>query len=116
MITENQLEELYIDQKLSMFQISKRLGCSVNRIVYWMNKYKIKRRTISDAVYVRSNPMGDPFTFNKPESNRDYMLMGIGLGLYWGEGTKSNPHSVRLGNTDPGLYSCSCVSLFSFSE
>lgn len=30
-------------------------------------------------------------------------LYGLGLGLYWGEGTKSNTNSVRLGNTDPKL-------------
>ena len=30
-------------------------------------------------------------------------LFGLGLGLYWGEGTKANKHSVRLGNTDPDL-------------
>ena len=31
------------------------------------------------------------------------MLFGLGVGLYWGEGTKSNKHCVRLGNTDPRL-------------
>ena len=31
------------------------------------------------------------------------MLYGIGIGLYWGEGTKSNKTTLRLGNTDPHL-------------
>jgi hypothetical protein len=31
------------------------------------------------------------------------MLFGLGIGLYWGEGTKANLNSVRLGNTDPLL-------------
>jgi 1-acyl-sn-glycerol-3-phosphate acyltransferase len=30
-------------------------------------------------------------------------LFGLGLGLYWGEGTKANKSAVRLGNTDAGL-------------
>lgn len=32
------------------------------------------------------------------------MLFGIGIGLYWGEGTKANKYSIRLGNTDPELH------------
>jgi hypothetical protein len=27
----------------------------------------------------------------------------MGIGLYWGEGTKANKASIRLGNTDPKL-------------
>ena len=30
-------------------------------------------------------------------------MAGLGLGLYWGEGTKANKYSVRLGNSDPDL-------------
>jgi hypothetical protein len=30
-------------------------------------------------------------------------LFGLGVGLYWGEGTKASKDSVRLGNTDPYL-------------
>jgi hypothetical protein len=27
----------------------------------------------------------------------------MGLGLYWGEGTKANKYSIRIGNADPAL-------------
>ena len=30
-------------------------------------------------------------------------MFGLGLGLYWGEGTKANKSSVRLGNSNPYL-------------
>lgn len=30
-------------------------------------------------------------------------MFGLGIGLYWGEGNKSNKLSVRIGNTDPRL-------------
>jgi hypothetical protein len=30
-------------------------------------------------------------------------LYGLGMGLYWGEGTKKSKHSIRLGNSDPRL-------------
>ena len=33
----------------------------------------------------------------------DYPLFGLGMGLYWGEGTKSSSSSVRLGNSNPRL-------------
>lgn len=33
----------------------------------------------------------------------DAELMGMGLGLYWGEGDKANTYSLRLGNTDVNL-------------
>src|SRR6185436_14876663 len=59
-----------------------------------------RKRTIADAVYVKYNPDGDPFTLIKPKKSREFFLLGLGLGLYWGEGTKSNISSVRLGNSD----------------
>ncbi|MEK7557139.1 MAG: hypothetical protein AAB538_04135, partial [Patescibacteria group bacterium] len=46
---------------------------------------------------------GDPFTFKPPRTLGEYKLLGLGLGLYWGEGTKSNKHAIRLGNSDPAL-------------
>lgn len=103
MIQKPELEKLYLEDKLSMLQISQQLDCSINRVVYWMNKYSIKRRTISEAVYQRANPLGDPFCFRRLKTNKEYMLLGMGLGLYWGEGTKTSAHSLRLGNTDPEL-------------
>jgi len=68
-----------------------------------MNYYNFSRRSISEAVYVRKNPRGDPFVFHKPKSRSEAVLFGMGLGLYWGEGTKADESSIRLGNTDPEL-------------
>jgi len=68
-----------------------------------MDKYDIKRRSISEAIYLKNNPGGDPFRFSPPRSISAALLYGLGLGLYWGEGNKANLCSVRLGNTDPGL-------------
>ena len=103
MITKELLEDLYAVQKLSMFEISKKLHCSSNKISYWMKYHKIQRRSISEGVYIKNNPNGDPFVFTLPTTNEEYYLYGLGLGLYWGEGTKANKHSVRLGNTDPDM-------------
>lgn len=89
-----------------MMAIASQLRCSVNRIVYWMDKHEIKRRSISDAIYQKHNPLGDPFTVKVPMNIDEGILYGLGLGLYWGEGTKRNKYSVRLGNTDPDLIKC----------
>ncbi len=88
-----------------MKDISDVFNCSVNKICYWFDKFDIKRRSISDAVYLKNNPNGNPFLFVKPKTRKDAVLFGVGLGLYWGEGTKANKGSVRLGNTDPELVS-----------
>lgn len=98
-----ELEKLYSDDRLSVMDISKRLGCSANKVNYWIAKHGIPKRTISEAIYQKHNPGGDPFTIKPVTTNDQAALLGMGLGLYWGEGTKSNKHSVRLGNTDPNL-------------
>lgn len=93
----------YHTLNLSMQQIADEVGCSLNKVDYWMRKYGITRRSRSDAVYARHNPLGDPFTVKARLTPRERELFGIGIGLYWGEGTKANKTSVRLGNSDPGI-------------
>lgn len=102
-IEKKVLENLYFGKKLSMMQMSKILKCSSNKVAYWMKKYKLYRRDLSESAYVFNNPNGDPFIFREPRNKEEAILYGIGIGLYWGEGTKANKHSIRLGNTDPDL-------------
>ncbi len=103
MIDKTTLTKLYVDQRLSAKQIALQFLCSENKIHYWLKKYEIEKRTISNATYYRANPNGDPFALKKPNSLQQAFLFGLGLGLYWGEGNKANTHAVRLGNTDPQL-------------
>lgn len=84
-------------------EISHKLGCSHNQVVYWMQKHKIARRSISDAIYQQHNPNGDPFHVVFINTLEKAKLYGLGIGLYWGEGTKANKYAVRLGNTDAEL-------------
>ncbi len=86
-----------------MKDIAVRLKCSLHKVSYWMEYYTIPKRSISEAIYVRSNPGGDPFVFHSPKTIDEAKLFGLGLGLYWGEGTKADKNTVRLGNTDPKL-------------
>jgi hypothetical protein len=97
------LLDLYLKQKLSSAEIARVFKCSASRIDYWLRKYEIQKRSISDAVYQRNNPHGDPFSMKRISSPEDAFLQGLGIGLYWGEGNKKSLHSVRLGNSDPDL-------------
>src|SRR3990167_3069881 len=105
-LTKEVLADFYEKQGMSMMEISKHLGCSHHKVAYWMGEYKINRRSISDAVYLRSNPGGDPFQIKTPQTADELMLYGLGVGLYWGEGNKAHQNAVRIGNSDPQLLKC----------
>lgn len=102
-IPKKQLRTLYIDKRKSAKEISEILSCSENKVNYWLKKHSIPKRSVSEAIYVKANPQGDPFEFREPRTVEEVFLYGLGIGLYWGEGTKTNKHTVRLGNTDPRL-------------
>jgi len=108
MISKYLLIKLYINNKISVPKISKQINKSEGEINYWISKYGINKRSISDALYLNHNKGKNPFEIpkflnNKKIYNDALFLYGIGLGLYWGEGTKRDTHSVRLGNSDPKL-------------
>ncbi|MDD9953359.1 MAG: hypothetical protein OXR66_03420 [Candidatus Woesearchaeota archaeon] len=42
--TKEQLEELYIQKRLSLNQIGEKFGCNGTNILYWLKKYNIPRR------------------------------------------------------------------------
>ncbi len=103
MLTKDRLTRLYLVEKKSVSAIAKEYQCSEGRVNYWIKKFSIPKRTISEAVYIQNNPKGDPFRVRKPQTDQEWFLYGIGIGLYWGEGNKLNDHAIRLGNTDPDL-------------
>lgn len=102
-ICKTLLVDKYIHEKKSARLIANEIGCSENKVNFWLKRYKIQKRSISEAVYLKSNPTGDPFAFNQPQNIASSLLFGLGIGLYWGEGNKKNKTTVRLGNTDPFL-------------
>lgn len=103
MFLKSDLQKLYITEQKSVRTIALLYKCSENKINYWLKKFLIPKRSISDAVYIQNNPTGNPFHFHKPSTTDEWFLYGLGIGLYWGEGNKMNNHAVRLGNTDPDL-------------
>ena len=51
MISPDKLYDLYIEEKKSVAQIAILLECSQNKVNYWLEKYEIAKRSISDAMY-----------------------------------------------------------------
>ena len=87
----------------SMSEIANDYHCSLHKVVYWMKKHGITRRSRSDAAYIKANPQGDPFNIKKTITNEEKILYGLGIGLYWGEGTKATKETVRVTNTDVAI-------------
>ena len=101
-MTKKEIKQKYLAGQ-SMFQIAKHFGCSVHKVVYWMKKYDINRRSRSEAIYLFNNPNGDPFSIKNNLTEEEILLKGMGLGIYWGEGNKTSKNSLRVSNTDPYL-------------
>jgi hypothetical protein len=102
-LQKSELERLYSGENKSMQEIAHLLGCSLHKVSYWMEMYRIPKRSLSDAIYAKHHPGGDPFSFRKPRTIKESELFGMGIGLYWGEGARADRNSVKLGNTDPKL-------------
>src|SRR5262245_30029643 len=94
------LAALYNEHRLSMAEIAERLGCSQNKVAYWMNKHGIVRRDISEAIYQQRNPDGDPFVVQEIFADSERNLFQLAIGLYIGEGSKKRRGEVSIANND----------------
>ncbi len=102
MLEIKKIKSLYKKGK-SAAEVGKELGISWRKVIYLMDKYGIKRRSRSEAIYYKHNPNGDPFKIKTKLTPQEQCLKALSLGLYWGEGSKYNPISIRLANSDPSL-------------
>ncbi len=101
--TEKELRDLYLIKKKSLSEISNILSFKTHKVIYWMDKYRISRRQRSEANYIKANPDGEPFNIKNRLTRDEVKLKYLALGLYWGEGTKTERHSVKVVNTDVGV-------------
>jgi hypothetical protein len=97
-LTKKLLEDWYLQERLSMAEIAEKVGCSPNKVSYWMTKFGIERREIGEAIYQKWNPDGDPFEITHSDDKDD--LFRLAIGLYIGEGKKRTVEEVSLANTD----------------
>ncbi len=101
-IPKNQLIKLYQDGASSP-EIAKKLNVLPNKIDYWLRKFQVPKRSISEAIYLKHNPNGNPFSIKGNLTPEEKQLLGLGLGIYWGEGDKASKHKVGVSNSDPRL-------------
>ncbi len=87
---------------MSMLQISKKLGVSIDAVTYFMRKHNLKRRSFSEIQKKRFNSKRASF---KLKMGAGIELKAIGSMLYWGEGykgTRDKPANlVDFANSDP---------------
>jgi len=78
-------------------------GYSTRKIRAVLVENGIKRRTHSEANYIKANPDGDPFKIRKKLTPEEEHLKSMSLGLYLTEGNLRHKHSVRFSNSNPGI-------------
>ena len=100
MIDKNLLRRLYFVKKLSMWGIAKELSITPAKVVYWMKKHDLSRRSSNESAYVKLNPNGDPFHINDKLTLKNKELLLLSLMLYWAEGSRKNKHTIQLANLD----------------
>ena len=88
-----------------MAMIAERLGISVHKIQYWLEKNNIPRRDRSEATYLaylhRFNKL--PCNIKKKFTLKEKELFITGIMLYWAEGWKKNSKYVAFANSDPKM-------------
>lgn len=100
MIRVQQLQKLYYDRKLSMWDVAKTMSITPRTVEYWMDKHNLRRRSGSESAYVKQNPNGDPFKIKNKLAKKDKELLLAGLMLYWAEGSRKNKHVIQMANLD----------------
>lgn len=100
---EPTLRSLYLEEGLSAKQIADRLGVPESKVVYWLRKYQIPKRSLSEAIYRRVNQGGDPFNVKIELSPEEEKLKVAGLMLWVTEGSLKNKEAVYTSNSDPAL-------------
>jgi len=111
MLDKKLLYRFYYHEGKSLKDIAVYMDCSLHQVQYWMAKYGFKTRNRSQALYLKHNPDGDPFNVKSIFTKAELVLLGLGLGLWWGEGSKKHHGTIRLGNSDPRLIKKFCEFL-----
>ena len=100
MVSKDVILKLYKDNLMSVQTIADYLNIKRASLDKAFTYYGIPLRSKQDQSYLQH---GKNFKIKTNMSLQDMHLYGLGIGLYWGEGNKTDPYSVRLGNTDASL-------------
>jgi hypothetical protein len=96
--------KMYLDDQLSVAQISGKLTISSSKVRHILDKNHIAKRSISDAItslnITKFNKI--PFLPKDRLSREEIDLKITGIMLYWGEGAKTGS-SLKLANSNPEM-------------
>src|ERR1700733_10926584 len=104
LITDEIVIKMYLEERLSVVQISEKLNISFYKVRYILEKNKTPKRSISDAITsLNITKYGkQPFDLKTDLSIVEKDLKITGIMLYWGEGAKTGG-SIKLANSDPEM-------------
>ena len=100
MFDKETISILYTVNGMSASEIADKYGVSVWKIISFMRRNKIQRRTSAETLKIQFERK--PLSFNKKLNlgKKDRELFISGLSVYWAEGSKVNSHSVDFANSD----------------
>jgi hypothetical protein len=101
---EKNIISLYTNSKLSEQQIADHLPASPYKVRWVIQKYKVPKRNVSEAIrYLNiTKHKKEPFVLRKILTSEEKELKISGIMLCWGEGTKEHG-KVVLHNSDPAM-------------
>jgi hypothetical protein len=100
MLDKKTVSKLYNQTGLSANEIARKYNISVWRVISFMRRNRLKRRTPAETLKIQFYKK--PLTFNKLRvlNNEQKKLLMAGLMLYWAEGSKANKYTVDFANSD----------------
>lgn len=103
-IGDRTIIKMYLEDKLSVAQISQNIGIPFWKVRCILEKNKIVKRSISEAITSLNVTKfkKQPFLLKQDLSPRDSDLKIAGIMLYWGEGSKTGG-SVGFSNSNPEM-------------
>lgn len=103
MLPIDKIQDLYINQELSSWEIAKELGINQFCILSAMRRKNIPRRSYSEANRVRFSKK--PLSYNKKVklTSNEKSLHQAALMLYWAEGAKKGKWTVDFTNSDENM-------------
>ena len=101
---ETEIIKQYKEECFSAVQISDNLNLNSSKVRYVLDKFGVKKRTISEAIrhLNRTKFKKGAFEIKTNLSNKEEKLKVAGIMLYWGEGTKQG-NSVVFSNSNSDM-------------
>ncbi|MDP3996438.1 MAG: hypothetical protein Q8P86_01945 [bacterium] len=96
-----EIRMLYYDRKLSMSDIAKHYNVSLDKVVYFMRRNNLTRRShsLNNSIRFERKPLS--FKLKNKLTKYQLELKNFGIALYWGEGYKAEGGSgIDFANSD----------------